>query len=90
MSGAILRLRPLFVGPADVATFRIDFDEWLKRLKRSKRQVALRFVAGDTPSEVAEYFQLTRPRISQLRNELHENWTEFQGEADQPAAVAAA
>ena len=78
------------VGPADVASFKIDFADWLKRLKRSKRQVALRFVAGDTPSEVAEYFQLTRPRISQLRNELHENWTEFQGEADQPAALAAA
>jgi hypothetical protein len=77
-------------GPGEIATFRIDFADWLKRLTRSKRQVALRFVAGDTPSEVAEHFRLTRPRISQLRNELRQNWSEFQGELEGQATVAAA
>jgi hypothetical protein len=78
------------MGPADVATFKIDFAAWLRRLKRSKRQVALRFVAGDTPSEVANHFRLTRPRISQLRQELRQNWAEFQGELHQSAEFAAA
>ena len=70
--------------------FKIDFAAWLRRLKRSKRQVALRFVAGDTPSEVANHFRLTRPRISQLRQELRQNWAEFQGELHQSAEFAAA
>jgi hypothetical protein len=78
------------LGPADVASFRIDFADWLGGLKRSKRQVALRFIAGDTASEVADYFRLTRPRISQLRKELYQNWNEFHGEPDQSAALAVA
>jgi len=78
------------VGPADVASFKIDFADWLKRLKRTKRQVALRFVAGDSPSEVADHFRLTRPRISQLRQELQQNWNEFQGELDHQAELSAA
>jgi len=77
------------LGPAEVASFKIDFADWLKRLKWSKRQVALRFVAGGTASEVADYFRLTRPRISQLRKELRQDWNEFQGEvAADGAAVA--
>jgi hypothetical protein len=64
--------------PADVAGFKIDFSDWLKRLKRSKRQVALRLVAGDTTSEVAVLFRLSPARVSQLRKELHRDWAEFQ------------
>src|SRR5436190_12271541 len=64
--------------PAEVAGFKIDFSDWLKRLKRSKRQVALRLVAGDTTTEVAGHFQLSLARISQLRRELHQDWDEFQ------------
>jgi len=64
--------------PAEVAGFKIDFAEWLKRLKRSKRQVALRLVVGDTTSEVAGHFRLSLARVSQLRRELHQDWNEFQ------------
>jgi hypothetical protein len=74
------------VGPADVASFKIDFADWLRRLKRSQRQIALRFVTGDRASEVADHFRLTRARISQLRNELRQNWDDFQGEAGSAGA----
>ena len=77
------------VGPADVASFKIDFADWLKRLKRSKRQVALRLASGDTPSDAAVRFQLTRARISQLRKELRQNWNAFQGEPEQQAELSA-
>ena len=60
--------------PAEVASFKLDFADWLKRLKRSKRKVALRLAAGDTTSEVASHFRLSRGRISQLRNELQQDW----------------
>jgi hypothetical protein len=75
---------------AEVAGFRIDFAEWLRRLKPMQRQLALRLICGDTPSEVAEHFRLTRPRISQLRNELCHNWHHFHGEIPQSAAAAVA
>ena len=64
--------------PADVAACRIDFRHWLSRLKRFKRQVALRLARGDSTSEVARYFRLSRARISQLRQELRASWNEFQ------------
>ncbi len=64
--------------PAAVAGFRIDFADWLKRLKRSKRQVALQLAAGDTTSEVAGLFRMSPSRVSQLRNELQQDWDKFQ------------
>src|SRR5260221_14393113 len=60
--------------PAEVATFKIDFADWLRRLKRSKRRVALRLVAGDTTNEVAGHFRVSPSRVSQMRKELHRDW----------------
>jgi hypothetical protein len=65
--------------PADIATIRVDFRDWLNRLKQFKRQVALRLAAGDTTSEAAQHFRLSRARISQLRQELEKDWNAFQG-----------
>jgi hypothetical protein len=76
--------------PAEVAGFKIDFAEWLKQLTRSKRQVALRLVAGDTTGEAARRFRLTPARVSQLRKELRQNWGEFHGELDQRVVLAGA
>jgi hypothetical protein len=64
--------------PADVAACRVDFRDWLGRLKRFKRRVALRLAAGDTTSDAARYFRLSLGRVSQLRQELRENWNAFQ------------
>jgi hypothetical protein len=64
--------------PADVAGFRIDFAAWLEQLKRTKRQVALQLAVGDTTSEVAGLFGMSSSRVSQLRNELQQDWDEFQ------------
>jgi hypothetical protein len=68
--------------PAEVAGFKLDFTEWLKRLRRSKRQVALRLVAGHTTKEVAGACGISPARVSQLRHELHQNWNAFQGEPE--------
>jgi len=64
--------------PAEIAGFKIDFADWLRRLNRSKRHVALRLVAGDTTTEVAGHFRLSLARVSQLRRELHQDWDDFQ------------
>jgi hypothetical protein len=65
--------------PAEIAACRIDFREWLVRLKRFKRQVALQLAGGATTGEAAQHFRLSQARISQLRNELHQDWNRFHG-----------
>jgi hypothetical protein len=67
--------------PAEIAGFRMDFADWLQRLQKSKRQIALRLAEGYTTNEVAAYFGLTPGRISQLRKQLCENWQTFQAAA---------
>jgi hypothetical protein len=70
--------------PAELAGLRIDFAEWLQRLDQFRRRVALRLVAGDTTKEAARYFQISAARISQLRQELRQNWNAFHGEPVEP------
>jgi hypothetical protein len=64
--------------PADLAACRLDFSDWLKRLQRFKRQLALRLADGDTTTEAARRFKLSLGRVSQARRELRASWDEFQ------------
>jgi hypothetical protein len=64
--------------PAEVASCRVDFATWLSRLTKFQRDVAMRLAVGDTTSEAAKHFGVSRPRISQLRQELLANWNAFQ------------
>jgi hypothetical protein len=74
--------------PAELAASRLDFDAWLRRLPRHKRQVASTLAGGETTCGAARKFRVTPGRVSQLRRELAENWDAFNGEAEQ-ALVAA-
>ncbi len=73
--------------PADLATFRLDFRDWLKSLSRRNRKIALKLCRGESTRSVARLFHLSAGRISQLRNELYETWRRFQGEATVAEAV---
>ena len=76
--------------PADVAAWRIDFAEWLRRLTARLRKIALALAVGETTSAAARMFGVTPARISQLRQWLKRSWEAFQGEAEigaQPQAV---
>lgn len=66
--------------PADIAAFRIDFADWLGHLRPQLRTLALVLAVGNTPSEAAGRFHVSRSRISQLRGELKASWQAFQGE----------
>lgn len=66
----------------DQAAFRCDFPDWLNILSSQRRRIAERLAAGDTTSEVAKQFKLSRGRISQIRRELKNSWQEFHGELD--------
>ena len=72
--------------PAEVATVRIDFQDWLRTLPRRERRVAMKLAVGESTSGVAKLFQITAGRVSQLRRELFDRWQEFQGEAVLAAA----
>lgn len=65
----------------DQAAFRVDFNEWLRRLRPRDRRLVKFFTLGNSPSEAAEELHVSRGRISQIRDELYDNWSEFHGEA---------
>ena len=67
-------------GPADVAVTKIDFTEWLKSLPSRTRRIAKVLATGEKTSIVAEKFDVSAGRISQMRKELAQAWKKFQGE----------
>jgi hypothetical protein len=64
--------------PSEIAALRVDLHDWLRRLTRFKRRVALRLAIGDTTGDAARHFRVSPARISQLRQELRSDWNEFQ------------
>jgi hypothetical protein len=59
---------------------RLDFDSWLASLSHRDRQIAEVLAGGETTLLAARRFSLAPSRISQLRQELHLLWLQFQGE----------
>jgi hypothetical protein len=71
------RLTPI----PDQVAFRLDFLAWLKGLNRRDRKLARFLALGNTTTEAAIQFGVTRGRISQLRSGLRASWRSFQQEA---------
>lgn len=67
-------------GPAEVATTRIDFTEWLKGLPSRIRKIAKVLATGESTTIVAQTYGVSAGRISQLRKELAQAWKKFHGE----------
>ena len=70
----------------DTAAFRIDFAEWLRTLTRRDRKMITAFVQGERTWAVAERFNVTEGRVSQLRRRFEHLWRVFQGESASGAA----
>jgi FixJ family two-component response regulator len=73
------------VSVPDLAAFRIDFPRWLRMLTGRDRSVISALIAGEHPSAIADRFNVTRGRISQLRRKFEQLWRKFQGEAEAAA-----
>jgi hypothetical protein len=73
--------------PADVAAARLDIAAWLGGMKDRRREIAESLAAGYRTEEVAEMFELSASRVSQLRREFEDSWREFQQEADELLAA---
>ena len=61
----------------DQVAFRLEFGSWLADLKRRDRKLVRFLAAGNTPSEAAGRFGISRARVSQLRRELRMGWESF-------------
>jgi hypothetical protein len=63
--------------PADIAAARIDVAAWFRSLPPRSRRIAKILATGETTTDVAGKFNLSRPRVSQLRVELKASWEKF-------------
>jgi hypothetical protein len=72
--------------PAEIAAARIDVAAWLGSLPLRNLRIAEALAAGETTSDVARQFDLSRGRVSQLRTLFRSSWERFQGTSPQCAA----
>ncbi len=64
----------------DQVCFRLDFAAWLKTRSLRDQRIALLLAEGYSTNEVAQRFQVSAGRISQLRRELCDSWEQFQAD----------
>jgi hypothetical protein len=65
--------------PADMAALRVDFAQWLCTLSQRDREIALLLGAGERTFAVAERFQISSGRVSQLRRSFEKSWLRLHG-----------
>jgi hypothetical protein len=75
--------------PADIAAARIDVAAWLCSLSVRNRRIAKTLAMGETTTDAAGQFGVSRARISQLREELKTSWEKFHERGQQHAGQAA-
>ena len=68
-------------GPADIATSRVDFADWMQTLPSRQQRIANALATGESTKGTARKFRVTPGRVSQLRYELMRSWYQFVGEA---------
>jgi len=73
----------------DQVWFRIDFPAWLSGFPDRDRQIAEALAAGNRTGEVAEEFEVSAGRVSQMRREFWTSWEEFHGEKSSGDRAAA-
>lgn len=64
----------------DQVAAKLDVGAWFASLTQRTKQIARDPALGCSTSEVAQKYQLTPGRISQLRRMLEESWSVFQQE----------
>ena len=74
-------------GPAETASSRIDFGDWLGTLPARQRRIAGVLATGETTLATARRFHVSPARVSQLRQELKRAWELFVGEQPAPATA---
>jgi len=73
----------------EAVAFRLDFDRWLSQQSSRNRRLVAALASGDSTSEAANNFHVSRGRISQLRLQFYRSWSAFQGETPERCTAAA-
>jgi hypothetical protein len=60
-------------------SFRIDFPAWMKTKTDRNRRIMVAMMEGEETSNLATKYKLSPARISQLRQEFHDDWQRFTG-----------
>jgi hypothetical protein len=63
-------------------SFRLDFPAWLSTRTERDRAIISELMLGERTLEVSQKYQVSQPRISQLRREYQEDWAAFCEPAD--------
>jgi hypothetical protein len=72
------RLRDNTLTPVpDQVQFRIDFPAWLQSLTARERRIIHAMTQNERTKDISRQFDLSPGRISQMRRELHLDWTRF-------------
>jgi hypothetical protein len=61
----------------ELAHVRVEFPRWLLRMSSRNRRFVLRAAEGNSTSDLAQMFQISKARISQMRCELASSWNAF-------------
>ena len=61
----------------DLAHVRVEFPRWLMRMSARNRRFVARAAEGNSTSDLARMFQISKGRISQMRRELANSWNAF-------------
>jgi hypothetical protein len=77
------RLRDNTITPVlDQVQFRIDFPAWLRTLTPRERHMIRRMMRNERTVDLSKRFGVSPGRISQMRRELHDDWSTFCGGTD--------
>jgi len=61
----------------DQVSFRLDFPAWLSTRTDRDRAIISEFLVGERTLDVSRKYQVSQPRISQLRREYLEDWSAY-------------
>jgi hypothetical protein len=72
----------------DQVVFRCDFPAWLKTRTDRDRRVVQDLMVGERTLDVSDKYGISPSRVSQLRNEFHQDWERYCADSAEASQVA--
>jgi hypothetical protein len=66
----------------DQVQFRVDFPRWRESLGARRRAILDAMAADHRTLDLAEMFDVSPARVSQIRREFHDGWRAFCGDEE--------
>jgi hypothetical protein len=83
------RLRHNTISPVpEQVAFRIDWPAWMRTRTERDRRIINDLMNGERTFDVSRRYGISPGRVSQLRQEYHEDWLRFNGDNQQLAYAA--